>query len=92
MAHGGLVIPIYDYMDKDEALYAAQQKNKIDFLTALPKDKVEELKTYADNRTQSLSNQNLNIVAENTMLESKMKTTLSDLEQMGSAIRQLNGS
>ena len=92
MAHGGLVIPIYDYMDKDEALYAAQQKNKIDFLTALPKDKVEELKTYADNRTQSLSNQNLNIVAENTMLESKMKTTLSDLEQMGSAIRQLNES
>ena len=85
----GMHSPIFDYMDRDEALFARQQKNKVDFLNALPEDKVTELKEYAFNRTEQISADNLNVFAQNKLLESKIKTVVSDLEQMSLSMEKI---
>ena len=88
----GYSIPIYNYSTEEELLKARVQKNKVDFLSELPKEKVEELNEYAVNRTIELDNINKNVLAEQTVLDEKGRLIVNNLKHMENGMKQLQES
>ena len=89
MLKTGYFIPLYKY-DKEEDLVAKRiQRNKTNFLEALPEEKVTELNAYAVNRTVELNAKDKNILAQNEILSEKARLLSANLKNMQSSIKQI---
>jgi len=85
----GMAIPMYKYDTEEELTEKRIQKNKVDFLSALPEEKVKELNEYAVNRTVELNRRDTNILAENEILQEKARLIVKNLKHQEDAINQI---
>tara|TARA_R110002167_G_scaffold331706_1_gene538403 strand:+ start:49049 stop:55918 length:6870 start_codon:yes stop_codon:yes gene_type:complete len=68
----GQPIPIYKY-DTDEALTAKrEEKNKVNFLEALPEEKRIEVNNYAVSRSVELDNETQNLISETYFIDQSL--------------------
>ena len=85
----GMFVPMYNYDTEKELKEKRVQKNKVDFLSELPEEKVSELNEYAVNRTIELDRTSTNLLAENTVLDEKGKQIVKNLKHQENTIRQI---
>lgn len=88
----GMFTPLYRFDTAEQLTEKRIQKNKVDFLSELPEEKVRELNEYAVNRTIELSNIDKNILAENYILEEKGKLIVSNLKHQLKTIKAIQDS
>lgn len=85
----GFAVPVFQYDNKEDLVRDREEKNKVDFLSELPEETVAELKSYAGEKIADLESSNLNVMAENKMLEEKGKTLVNQVKYHDQAITQL---
>ena len=88
----GMMIPLYKYDNKEDMLAAQAVKNRVDFLEALPKEKVEELNAYAARKSGDLSKETRNVFAENSIIEEKSKALINSIKHVEDAITRIQQS
>src|SRR5690606_23557929 len=69
-----------------------EMKNRVNFLEALPKEKVQELNAYAVHKTGELSKQTRNVFAENSIIEEKSKALVNEIKHVEDGIRRIQQS
>lgn len=92
MLTSGMAIPMYKFDTEEQLTEKRIKKNKVDFLSELPEEKVRELNEYAINRTVKLNNRDKNILAENVILEEKGKLIVSNLKHQLETIKEIQDS
>jgi len=85
----GFGIPMFRFDDKESLTQAREQQNQVNFLEALPEEKVQELRQYAGQEIANLDSENLNVLAENDILKEKSKQIANDLSYSKKAIETL---
>lgn len=85
----GYAVPMYKYDSEKELTEKRIQKNKVDFLSELPEEKVKELNDYAVNRSVELNRQDTNILAENSILEEKARLLVKNLNHQKEGIDKI---
>lgn len=85
----GVAVPMFQYDNKEDLVRATEQKNKVDFLSELPEEKVAELKEYAGATIGELDGSNMNILAESNLMENKAKSLVQSLKYHAEAIEKL---
>lgn len=88
----GVAVPVFKFNTKEELTEAREQKNKVDFLLALPPEKVAELHSYAGEAISKLDSKNMNILAQNKIMEEKGKSLANRLKYAKEAIENLKAS
>lgn len=92
MLKTGVAVPVFQYDSEEDLIRSRELKNKIDFLSALPEETVAELKTYAGEKVTELEGENMNVLAENKILEEKGKQLVNTLKYQEGAIKELQQS
>lgn len=87
--HNGVGVPIFQFDNKEDLVAAQEQKNKVDFLSELPEETVAELKTYAGEKISDLGDSNLNVLAENRLMEERGKQLVNELKYHADAIEKV---
>jgi hypothetical protein len=88
----GMAIPMFQYDNKEDLLAKRELKNKVDFLSELPEETLLELKSYAGEKIADLESSNLNVLAENKIMEERSKQLVNELKYQTQAIQQLRES
>jgi hypothetical protein len=88
----GMAIPMFQYDNKEDLLAKRELKNKVDFLSELPEETLLELKSYAGEKIADLESSNLNVLAENKIMEEGSKQLVNELKYQTQAIQQLRES
>ena len=89
MFQTGLPIPVFQYETKEDLISKRELKNKTDFLSDLPEEKLSELKSYAGEKITELDNSNLNILSENTLMKERGKQLVNELNKQSEAIEKI---
>ena len=92
MLTSGMAIPLYQFDSKEDLLEAQAVKNRVNYLEALPEEKVKELNAYAVRKTGTLSTSSMNTLAENTILEEKSRLLVNNIKHMGDTINKIKDS
>jgi len=85
----GVATPMFQYDNKEDLLAKRQLKNKVDFLSELPEETLVELKSYAGEKITELEDSNLNVLAENKMMEERSKKLSNEMKYQVQGITRL---
>tara|TARA_R110000803_G_scaffold78075_2_gene143096 strand:- start:6867 stop:15596 length:8730 start_codon:yes stop_codon:yes gene_type:complete len=77
----GMAIPLYKFDTEEQLLEQQGEKNRTNFLSALPEEKVQELNAFAVRGATTLPMESVNIMAENTILEEQSKKLVNNIKK-----------
>jgi len=92
MLNTGYMIPLYKYDKREDLLQQQTVKNRINFLEALPEEKVKELNAFAVRKSGDLSTESRNVFAENSIIEEKSRMLINNIKHVENSIRQIKQS